>query len=130
LVLASQGIPVPDGYYSSNVEVYAGCFDQTGAHVNLLAMTDGASRGDCTFGLDFSSGRTKYKLAMGPTSPGTGRATITCNTAANGSCTSWTIVPTADAANAGVANLYHFANNGSLVLDGVYHNSFRVAVVE
>ena len=130
LVLASQGIPVPDGYYSSNVEVYAGCFEQNGAHSNLFALAAGTSRDDCTFGLDFSFGRTKYKLAMGPASAGTGRAAITCNTAANGSCTSWTILPNPNAANAGVANLYHFSNNGGLVLDGVYHNSFHVEIAK
>jgi hypothetical protein len=53
---------------------------------------------------------------------------VTCTAAVGGSCTSWTIAPNANAANTGVANLYHYTNNGSLVLDGVYHNSFSVAV--
>ena len=34
----------------------------------------------------------------------------------------------ANALNAGVANLYHFASNGSLVFDGEYHDSYSVAV--
>jgi hypothetical protein len=128
LVLASQGIPAPDGYYWQNVEVYSQCFDQGDTAVGLLAMTSGASNGNCSFGMDFTSARTKYKLVMGPTAPGTGRATVTCTAAVNGSCTTWTIAPNPDAANAGVANLYTFAHNGSLVFYGVYRNSYAVAV--
>jgi hypothetical protein len=79
--------------------------------------------------LDFTSGRTKYQLVMRPTAPGTGRALVTCVTAASGSCTSWTIVPNPDAANAGVANLYTFNNRGQLVpVAGTYHNSYRINV--
>jgi hypothetical protein len=130
LVLASQAIPAPDGNYASNVEAYSGCFDQNDAQVSILLMTVGASNGNCSFGVDFSNGRTKYKLAMGPKNPGTGRAMVTCDAATSGSCTNWTIVPNPSAANAGVANLYHYANNGSLVLDGVYHNSFSVNAAE
>src|SRR5205085_5434295 len=66
LVLQSQGIPVPDGKYSADVEVYSGCFDQSDTQVSILSMAAGASNGNCGFGLDFSYARTKYKLAMGP----------------------------------------------------------------
>jgi hypothetical protein len=130
LVLASQGIPAPDGNYASNVEVYNACFDRNDAQVSLLLMTVGASNGNCSFGVDFSNGRIKYKLAKGPNIAGTGRAIVTCNAATSGSCTNWTIVPNPSAANTGVANLYHYTNNGSLVFDGVYHNSFFVSVAE
>jgi hypothetical protein len=128
LALASQGIPIPDGKYSADVEVYSGCFDQNNAQVSFLGMTTGASNGNCSFGLDVTSARTKYKLAMGPKDAGTGRATVTCNTAANGNCTSWTIVPNPTSANAGVANLYHYSNSGALILDGARHNSYSVGV--
>jgi hypothetical protein len=130
LVLTSQGIPAPDGKYASDVEAYSGCFDQNDTQVSILLMTAGASNGNCSFGVDFSSGRTKYKLAMGPKNSGTGRATVTCNTATSETCTSWTIVPNAGVVNADLANLYHYANNGSLIFDGVYHNSFSINVAE
>ena len=119
-------MPFPDGYYSSNVEAYSQCFDENDIQVNILAMAAGASNGNCSFGMDFSTGGTKYKLVMSPKFSGTGRASVTCNAAAGGSCTSWTIVPNAGVANASVANLYRFAKNGSLVLYGVYNNSYSV----
>jgi hypothetical protein len=34
LALASQGIPIPDGKYSADVEVYSGCFDQSNTQVS------------------------------------------------------------------------------------------------
>lgn len=126
LVLASQGIPAPDGQYSASVEAYSQCFDQNDLPVGILVMTAGASNTNCSFGVDFSYGATKYKLVMSPKFPGTGRATVTCNAAANGSCTNWTIVPSDAVDNAGVANLYHYGKNGSLVFDGIYHNSVAI----
>ncbi len=130
LTLASQGIPVPDGSYSSNVEVYTGCYNAANAQVSLLTMAVGAVNGNCSFGVDFSSGQTKHKLVMSPNWTGTGRAMVTCNSAAGTSCTNWTIAVNTGVANAGVANLFHYAKNGSLVLDGVYHNSYSVNVVQ
>jgi hypothetical protein len=130
LALASQGIPIPDGKYSADVEVYSGCFDENNAQVSFLGMTTGDSNGNCSFGLDVTSARTKYKLAMGPKDAGTGRATVTCDAAANGKCTSWTIVPNLASANAGVANLYHYSNRGGLILDGAHHNSYSVVVTQ
>jgi hypothetical protein len=126
LVLQSQGIPIPDGYYSSNVEVYSQCFDASGAPASLLVMAAGTSNHNCSFGVDFSSGSTKYKLVMSPKFPGTGHAVVTCVAGTAASCTSWTIAPDASLPDAGVANLYHFAKNPSLVLDGVYRNSYLV----
>jgi hypothetical protein len=129
LALASQGIPIPDGNYSANVEVYGACFNANDVRVNLLAMSAGEVNENCSFGFDVSVGRTKYKLTMGNAWPGTGRAKVTCNAADASGCSNWSFVPDLAAANAGVANLYHFANNGSLVLDGVYHNSYSVVVM-
>lgn len=127
--LPSNGIPVPDGYYSANVEIYSQCFDAADNMIGIVSLTAaGQSSGNCSFGMDFTSGRTKYKLAMAPTMPGTGRALVTCNAAVSGACSDWTIVPNPDAPNAGVANLYHYANNAGLVLDGVYRNSYSVRV--
>ena len=126
LVLASQGIPVPDGYYSKNVEAFAKCYDQNNVQVSLLSMAAGTVNGNCSFGVDFANGKTKYKLVMGPPYAGTGRALVTCNNAVNGACTTWTIMPNPDVANPGVANLYHFDNRGRLVFDGVYRNSYSV----
>lgn len=130
LVLASQGIPAPDGYYSSNVEAYSKCFDQNNNQVSILNMATGASNGNCSFGVDFSSGQTKYKLAMSPIYSGTGRALVTCNAVAGRYCTRWTIVPNAGVTNAGVANLYTYAKNGALVLVGAFRNSYSVAATE
>jgi hypothetical protein len=130
LGLASQGIPAPDGYYSASIEAYSQCFDQNDSQVSILLMTAGESNGNCSFGMDFSYGSTKYKLVMSPRLAGTGRASVTCNIAADGYCTNWTIVPNAAAANADVANLYHYTPRGSLVFDGVYHNSFSITAAE
>jgi len=130
LVLASQGIPAPDGYYSASIEAYSQCFDQNDSTVSMLSMSAGESNGNCSFGMDFSYGSTKYKLVMSPRFAGTGRATVTCDIVAGGYCTHWTIVPNAAAANAGVADLYHYSPRGSLIFDGVYHNSFSIAAAE
>ena len=126
LVLASQGIDAPDGYYSANVEIYSQCYDASGNIVSLLAMAAGTSNGDCSFGKDFSYGRTKYKLVMAPKFDGTGRALVTCNADSAGSCTSWTISVNPNVANAGVATLFRFGNNGDLIYVGNYHDSYLV----
>jgi len=133
LALASQGIPLPDGNYSSNVELYSQCFDSSTTQISILAMAAGAIYGNCSFGIDFSSGNTKYKLVMSPKFAGTGSAMVTCNAVAGAYCTRWTIVPNPNAANAGVANLYTFSQSRGTVLlvyDGTYHNSFSVTAVQ
>ena len=145
LVLASQGIAgVPDGNYYANIEAYARCFDGNNIRVRIQDMANGASNGNCTLGLDFTSGSTKYNLSMGPdydaASP-TGRATVSCTAAVSGSCTSWTIAPNPSTAttftltngqtvSAPAANLYAFGKNGSLIFKGSYHNSYSIAVAE
>ena len=133
LTLASQGIPLPDGNYSSHVEVYSQCFDTNTTQISILTMTAGAAYGNCSFGIDFSSGNTKYKLVMSPKFAGTGSAMVTCNAVAGAYCTRWTIVPNPNAANAGVANLYTFSQSRGTVLlvyDGTYHNSYSVTAVQ
>ena len=89
-------------------------------------MTVGSTNGNCSFGVDFSASGSKYKLVMSPRFAGTGRALVSCMQALSGACTRWTIEPNTNVANAGVANLFRFANNGSLVLVGVYRNSYSV----
>jgi hypothetical protein len=131
LALKSQGVPLPDGYYSQYMEVYAQCYDASNVQVSILAMAAGSSNGNCSFGVDFGSGGVKYKLVMGPVHPATGRSVVTCVSAATtGSCTKWSIVPNATVANAGVAQLYHYSKSGSLVPDSLYHNSYRVTATQ
>jgi hypothetical protein len=133
LTLASQGVPLPDDNYSSNVEVYSQCFDANSNQLSILTMTSGTALGNCSFGVDFSSGGTKYKFVMSPKFAGTGSAIVTCNAAAGAYCTSWTIVPNATVANAGVANLYTFSQSKGqavLIYDGTYHNSYSVTAVQ
>jgi hypothetical protein len=132
-MLADAGLPFPNGNYSANVEVASGCFDQAGNKLNIQALAAGASYGNCNFILDFGIGEhrtTTYKLAMGPSfGANTGTALITCNAAAAGLCTSWTIVPNDAAPNARVAILT--AGAGTTSLDGkFYTNSFRIVATE
>lgn len=144
LVLASQGMAgIPDGRYSANVEVYTRCFDGNGNRVSILGLASGASDDNCTFGMDFSAAANKYKLALGPdydAAAPTGRATVTC-TAANGSCTSWTVAPNpstvstftltnGQVVSAPAANLYVYGKSGSLIFKGSYHNSFAISLAE
>jgi hypothetical protein len=128
LAVTDAGFPVPEGNYYQDVEVYAACFTATGAAVPLLAMRGGDANANCTFGLDVTYGRTKYKLVMGFQYGGTGRALVRCASTLGDPCTSWTIVPAPDVANAGVANLYRYDSRGALVAAGTYHNSYAVGL--
>ena len=132
LTLASQGMSMPDGYYYANVEVYSQCFtDSTGATLSsLTGMSIGGSNSNCSFGVDFSSGGVKYKLAMSPKYAGTGHAIVTCTAQGSVGCTGWTILPW-NGANVGVARLFKFSTNRSLVTlvtIGDFHNSYAVDV--
>jgi hypothetical protein len=144
LVLASQGMTgIPDGNYWANVEAYARCYDASNTHVDIIGMAAGAWNGNCTFGLDFTAGSTKYKLTMGPDSDAdgvTGRALVTCTAASNGSCTNWTVVPNpatvttftltnGQTVSAPVASLYAFTTRGFL-FKGSYHNSYSIAATK
>lgn len=126
LTLSGQGISLPDGYYSANVEVYANCFDTSGTVVPFVDILPGAPNNNCVLGVDFSTGGTKYKLEMGQpfSGPATGSATVTCNqTDTTGTaCNWWTITPFNSA-----ANLYKFATKG-LSFIGPYHNTYRIDV--
>jgi hypothetical protein len=52
---------------------------------------------------------------------------VTC-TSATVPCVSWTITPNAGTGGLGVANLYQFAKNGSLVYIGQYKNTYQIDV--
>lgn len=124
LTLASQGAPVPDGYYSANVEVYSQCFDVNNLATGWLVISPGSSNNRCTLGVDFSN----YKLVMGPTTPGTGWASVSCNGGdSQGMCNNWTITPYTGGDNPTVANLYEITKSGK-VLKGAYHNTYRIDV--
>jgi hypothetical protein len=128
LTLASQGVPLPDGYYA-DVEVYSKCLDANSKEVSYLGIPAGMSNNRCSFGVDFSNGPTRYRLVMNPPAyPGTGWATVTCNTTdAGGACDSWAIVPNMLAANPTVAKLYKIVNGGPVYV-GAYRNTFFVSV--
>lgn len=128
----SPPAPAPDGYYSANVEVYSTCFDTNNNQTGFLVIPPGMANNRCDLGLDFSYGGTKYKLVMSPAISGTGWATVSCNAGdSTGACNSWTISPNTLAGSGNVptvANLYRFANNGSLVYIGQYYNTYRIDV--
>lgn len=135
LTLASQGAPVPDGFYYDSVEVFSTCYtvDSSGSLVatGLVAIAPGTSNNMCNFGADFATGGIQYQLRMGPEKPGTGWATVSCNTLPPATtCNSWTIAPNANAGNGNfptVANLYQSTKSGMVAI-GQYHNTYRVDV--
>lgn len=131
-VPGSNPSPAPNGYYSANTEIYSTCFDQNNNVISFLAIAPFTSLNRCQLGVDFSYGRTKYKLVMSPTRPGTGWATVTCNAGnSSGVCDSWTIVPNTTAGSGNVpevANLYQFSTAGSLVYIGSYYNTYRIDI--
>jgi hypothetical protein len=133
LTLASQGVHdgttvIPDGCYYQSMEVGSRCWNASGSIVAWVSIPAGTSQNTCSLIVDFTYGKTKYKLAMGPTFAGSGSASVACNSAGTNGCTSWTIAPNTAAANPTVANLYTYSRNGSLVLLGTYHNTYRVNV--
>ena len=106
---------VPSGCYYVSVEAYSRCLDASGNVIGFLAIAPGTSINRCSLGVDFSVGRTKYKLEMGQTAlsgPATGWASVSCNAASGTSCYSWTIVPNTVDSLATIANLYQFGNHG------------------
>jgi hypothetical protein len=124
--------PAP-GQYWQNVELYAECFDASGASVLLQNIT--GSSGNCRLGVDFYSAGNKYKLDMGPVLPGgataapaTGWAYIQCNAlSAAGSCVSWTITPNLSGPTPTVANLYYYAKGGKLTYLHQYYDTYRIS---
>jgi hypothetical protein len=131
LMLADAGLPFPNGYYYSSVEVASRCFDQTGTVLNIQLLAAGSAYDNCSLIVDFDYGKPKttYKVAMGPAFANTGRATVTCSAAAGGYCSSWTIAPNEAAANARVAILTN--GYGTSSLDGrFYTNSYNVTATK
>lgn len=129
----SPAAPAPDGYYSASLELHSACYDVNNQRLtsSFLTITPGTSLSRCHMGVDFSSGRTKYKFDMGPDIAGTGWATVSCNTGdSTGACNNWTISPNT-AAGLGnvptVANLYRYAGSG-LVYIGSYYNTYRIDI--
>ena len=121
----------PSAYYWENVEIYSICHDTYGNAVAFPGITSATP--NCSFGLDFTDNKIKYKLVMSPNlpaaGPATGSATVTC-TSGSAPCVSWTITPNsgANGSSYGVANLYEFGHNGSLVYIGQYSNTYRIDV--
>jgi hypothetical protein len=138
----SQPIGPPPGLYWQNVEVASRCYDQNLNQVpfeNILT-----SSGNCLMIVDFYSGGTKYKLAMGPSlsqtlqalpnvAPATGLVTVTCNSVSNGQCMNWTITPNTATGSSNpptVADLFYFGKSGksNLQFIGQYYNTFRIDI--
>ncbi len=132
LMLADAGLPYPNDFYWSSVEMASRCFDPSGNVLNIQLLGPGGFYDNCAVILDFDIGArhpTTYKLAMGPTFANTGRAMVTCNAVTGSYCTSWTLVPNDAAPNARVAILT--AGTGGPSLDGhFYANSFRIDVTK
>jgi len=132
-VALSPPAPAPDGYYSAKVEMYSRCYDSNNQRLSAsnLTMTPGTSLSRCDLGVDFAYGRDKYVLVMGPQYPGTGWATVTCNTADSaGACNNWTISPNMAGGFGNVptvANLSLFGPHGLIVI-GQYYNTYRIDV--
>ncbi len=125
---SSQPVGPPASYYWQNVEAYSQCYDQNLNQVPFENLVNGSS--NCSLGVDFSSGGTKYKLVMSPhlpaSGPATGLASVACNAASNNQCVNWSITPNTASANATVANLYYYNSRGALEFVGQYYNTFRV----
>ena len=126
---ATQPVGPPPGYYWQNMEVYSVCYDQSNNKLPFPNLVNGS--GNCSLGIDFNYGGTKYKLVMSPVlpakGPATGLAQVVCGLVSNGQCASWTIQPNTAAPNATVANLYYYGTHG-LTFVGQYHNTFRIGV--
>jgi hypothetical protein len=134
-VAGSPAAPAPDGPYYANVELYSQCFDVNNQATGWLVIPPGYANNRCNLGVDFSSGGVKYKLVMGPTTSGTGWATVNCNGGNSaGACNSWTLTPNTVAGSGNVptvANLYQFSSakgNIVLVYIGSYYNTFLIDV--
>ena len=118
-----------DGYYSAHVEIYSRCYDINNQRLSVsnLTMQPGTSFNRCDLGVDFASGRTTYRLFMSPTVPGTGWATVACNTAdSTGACNSWTISPNTLAGNGNVPTVANLYKSGTYI--GSYYNTYRIDV--
>lgn len=135
------------GLYWEGVQANTHCFDQFGNLVPLANIV--TYSGNCTFGVNFSSGGSTYKLLMSPFPfseagsvkptcpsggcPSTGLVTVTCASVSGGQCVSWTIAPNSAATNVNVANLYRYqakGPNATWVFVGQYYNTFLIDVTK
>jgi hypothetical protein len=136
----SQPIGPPPGLYWQDVEVAAACYDQNLNQVPLENIL--TSSGNCLMIVDFYSGGTKYKLALGPslaqtlqqhptTAPATGLVNVACNSVSNGQCANWTITPNTATGSSNpptVADLFYYAKGGKLLFIGQYYDTFRIDI--
>jgi|SRR5579862_3447891 len=138
----SQPIGPPAGLYWQDVEVSSRCYDQNLNQVPFQNIV--TSSGNCLMIVDFYSGGTEYKLAMGPSlsqtlqalpnkAPATGLVTVTCNSVSNGQCVNWTITPNTGTGSSNpptVADLFYFGKNGKTNLQfiGQYYDKFRIDI--
>ena len=137
---SSQPVGPPPDPYWQDVEASARCYDQNLNQVpfeNILT-----SSGNCFMIVDFYSGGTKYKLAMGPslsqtlqqhpsTAPATGLVTVSCNSTSNAHCINWTITPNMATGSSNpptVSDLFYYAQGGKLLFIGQYYNTFRIDI--
>jgi hypothetical protein len=138
----SQPIGPPPGLYWQDVEASSRCYDQNLNQVPLENIL--TSSGNCLMIVDFYSGGTKYKLAMGPslsqtlqtlpnTAPATGLITVTCNSVSNSQCVNWTITPNTATGSSNpptVADLFYYGKSGKTGLQfvGQYYDTFRIDI--
>lgn len=94
-VPGSAASPVASGYY--NGFVFSRCFSgYGGTQTGWLAIKPGTSNNVCAMRVTFTAGSQTYYLILSPGGdfPGTGWASVTCNSGdSSGNCNSWTAVP-------------------------------------
>jgi hypothetical protein len=139
---SSQPIGPPLGLYWQDVEASSRCYDQNLNQVpfqNILT-----SSGNCLMIVDFYSGGTKYKLALGPslsqtlqqhptTAPATGLVNVACNSVSSSQCVNWTITPNKTTGSSNpptVADLFYYAKGGKLLFIGQYYDTFRIDITK
>jgi hypothetical protein len=129
-LLTPAGAPVPG--LPANAVFDAGrlvsrCFAPTGgtAAYEWFNITDDPN---CAMRVNFSVGSTSYTLVMSPLYPGTGLASVHCNAFSGSNCVDWAIAPNPNVPNAGLANLYSIAKNGSEKYVAACRLTFRIHV--
>ncbi len=125
---AVPGLPVGPTFYPSG-RIVSRCFTPAGGTTAYSWFNVSAS-GDpnCAMRVNFTSGSTSYTLVMSPLYSGTGLALVSCNAFSASSCVDWSVIPNPSGANAGVANLYSIARNGSEKFVAACRLTFRMHV--
>jgi hypothetical protein len=120
---AVPGLPAGPVFYSGRA--VSRCFTPSGGTTTYswLKVTDDPN---CAMRVNFSWTGTNYTLVMSPAYQGTGLASVHCNAANGTSCVDWTVTPNANTPNAGVANLYSIAKNGSERFVAACRLTFRI----